>query len=357
MNKKIILLLIIFFLTSCYDHHELNDIAILAATEINKIDNNYIVSAQIVDSKSSDNIEYLVYTSSAKTLASAYRQITKKTSKYLYSDHIQVMIINENIAKEDITEILDFFLRKPTVRTEFKVLIGKDNDILSKTTKSSKPNIIDNLKTNTKYLGTSNLVSFNDLTNMIVNPNTEIILPSIKIKNNQESEYNLDNLAIFKNNKLLGYLTKDESITYNIIKNNNINNIITYECDKDKYISLEIVSSKSKIIPKDNTINIHIKLTTSINETDCKINNKNLEKNINNYLNKKIKNNINNIRNTYNSDIFGFLDEIYKHDYKMYKKISKNYYKNTYKNIKINVDTKTNIISTGNITEVSNEKS
>jgi hypothetical protein len=38
MFKKIILLIFIFLLTGCYDYKELNDIAILTATEINKID-------------------------------------------------------------------------------------------------------------------------------------------------------------------------------------------------------------------------------------------------------------------------------------------------------------------------------
>ena len=37
MLKKILLLLIMFFsLTGCYDHKELNEIAILTASEINK---------------------------------------------------------------------------------------------------------------------------------------------------------------------------------------------------------------------------------------------------------------------------------------------------------------------------------
>ena len=38
MIKKIILLSIIILLTGCYDQKELNTIAIMTATEINKID-------------------------------------------------------------------------------------------------------------------------------------------------------------------------------------------------------------------------------------------------------------------------------------------------------------------------------
>ena len=378
MNKKIILLLLIFLLTGCYDKHELNDIAIISATEIDKIEDNYIITAEIINPESPDkttNIAspFIIYEGIGKTLDEAYRQINSKSSRYLYADHIQIMIINENIAKEDIKEILDFYLRKPTVRTEFKVLIGKNKNILSVTTpinKISSSSILNSLISDNKYLGISNLVTFNDMTDMILNPNKELILPSIKLDNENEttdkleniekakpnSKYILDNLAIFKDNKLLGYLTKEESITYNIIKNNTKNTIITYPCNNN-YMSIEILSSNSNIIPKNNKINININLTGTINETNCPIiSNNKLEKNISNYLNKELTNNINNIRNTYNSDVFGFLDEIYKHNYKLYKKINNTWYKDKYKNIKIIINTKIKLISNGNITEVNNEK-
>lgn len=379
MNKKIFLFIIILLITGCYDKHELNDIAILTATEINKIDDTYHITAEIINPQSKDktinpNSPFIIYEGTGKTLDEAYRKINTISSRHLYSDHIQIMIINENIAKENIKEILDFYLRKPTVRTEFKILIGKNKDILSVTTpidKISSSSILSSLKSDNKYLGISNLVTFNDMTNMLLNPNIELILPSIKLDNINEltdkldntketktsSKYILDSLAIFKDNKLLGYLTKEQSITYNIIKNNTKNNIITYPCNNNKYISLEILSSNSKIIPKDNKINININLTGTINETNCSIKDINkIEKNIEEYLNKDIKNNIDEIRNTYNSDIFGFLDEIYKHDYKTYKIINNTWYTKTFKNYKININTKIKIISNGNIMEVNNEK-
>ena len=380
MNKKILLILIIFLLTGCYDKHELNDIAILTATEINKIDDNYHITLEIINPQSKDKTinqssPFIIYEGKGKTLDEAYREINTSSSRYLYADHIQTMIINENIAKENIFEILDFYLRKPTIRTEFKVLIGKNKDILSVTTplnKISSSSILSSLEADNKYLGISNLVTFNDMANTLINPNKELVLPSIKLDKNNEltdkldniketkinSKYILDNLAIFKNNKLIGYLTKDQSITYNIIKNNSQNNIITYPCDNNnKYISLEILSNKSKIIPKNNKININITLTSSINETSCSIKNiDKLEKEIETYLNKNIKKNIDEIRNNYNTDIFGFLDEIYKHDYKTYQKLKNTWYKESYKNIKLSINTKIKIISNGNIMEVNNEK-
>ena len=118
---------------------------------------------------------------------------------------------------------------------------------------------------------------------MTINPNLEIVLPTIeliekeekstgeKIENTEDTEpknyYKLTGLAYFKNNKLKGYLTTEESRNYNIITNNIKNTIITYECQKDKYLTTEITSSKSNIDISNNFINISIKLTGNLNES------------------------------------------------------------------------------------------
>ena len=278
MMKKIILISLIFLLTGCYDHKELNTIAILTATEINKVDEEYIVSAQVVNPQSPDKTisvqaPFIIYEGKGKTIQEAYRQIKLQSSRYLYPNHLQIIIINENIAKEDISQIIDFYLRNPAFRTEFNVLIGKDDDILNITTPIdpiSSASILESLETSNKYLGTSNLVTFNELANMDLNPYLEIILPSIEAINydekgetteNTESTkvktmYKLDGLAVFKDNKLQGYLTNEESITYNIVQNNVKNTILTYECEKNKYMTLEVVTSESKIKTKKKVINI-----------------------------------------------------------------------------------------------------
>ena len=382
--KNILLLLTIFLLTSCYDVKELNNIAILTATEINKIDDNYIINAEVVNPQAPDkqaNVEapFIIYTGSGKTINEAYRKIKLKSSRYLYPEHLEIVIINENIAKEDISQILDFYLRDPSIRTEFNILIGKDSDILSVTTpieEVSSSSISETIKTNTKYQGVSNLTTLNELAIMSLNPHTEVILPSIKLTNiTKESDttentnntkvdtmYELSGLAIFKDNKLLGYLDNNQSISYNIIKNHLGSSILTYECEKNKYLSAEIIDSKSNISIKNNTINIDIKINTTINESNCNLilnNNKNiesLEKDLSIYLKNNIERDINYIRETYNSDVFGFLDEIYKHDYKEYLKVKDNWYNDIYKNYPININTNIKIVSKGNIMEGYNEK-
>ena len=383
-NRIIILIFIIFMLSGCYDSKELNNISILTATEISKEGNNFIVNAQVVNPQSPDKTmikqaPFIIYQGVGKSIQEAYRNIKLESSRYLYPDHLQIMIINEKLAKEDISQILDFYLRDPSIRTEFNVLIGHDDNILSVITpidELSSSSILGTIKTNNKFLGVASLITFDELAIMNLNPNKEIILPSIKLVNNKKDKDKLDNvdetniktkykiggLAVFKDNKLLDYLSDNESITYNLIKNNVENSVITYECNKNKYMSLEIINSKSNIKIDDGKITINIKMDTTINESRCnvKLNNskeiKKLTRDIELYIKDNINEDINSIRNNYNSDVFGFLDEIYKHDYKMYKDVKDNWYNGIYKNIPIDIDIKMDIVGKGNIMEGNDEK-
>ena len=383
MSKKIIIILAIFLLTGCYDYRELNSIAILTATEINKVNEEYIINAQVVNPQSKDTVNiqapFIIYEGRGKTIQEAYRQIILQSSRFLYPNHLQVLIVNEELAKEDIGQIIDFYLRIPHVRTEFNIIIGKSENILNITTPIddiSSISIVDTMKTNNKYLGSTNIITFNEFTNMSIDKNLEIILPSIESVNyNKESEttentektkisslYKLSNLAIFKDNKLSGYLTEDESITYNILKNKIQTTLITYECEKNKYITTEMTKIKSDITTKNKEINIKINMSGNINETMCKTSLKNesnikkIEKELEKHVKKEIEKNINNIRKNYNSDIFGFLDLIYKTDYSTYKEIKDTWYEEQFQNIKINISTSIEIIGKGNVLEGNNEK-
>lgn len=384
MNKKIWVLLILFLLTGCYDHKELNTIAILTATEINKVDDEFIIKTQVVNPQSPDKTTtvqapFIIYEGKGKTIHEAYRNIKMQSSRYLYPSHMQILIVNEKLAKEDIGQIIDFFLRLPNIRTEFNVLIGKNDDILSITTPIdivSSTSILETMEINSKYLGVTSLITLNELANMELDKNLEITLPSIEsIDNNKEagttentnktkieSMYKLSNLAIFKGNKLKGYLTKEESIAYNLIKNQTESILITNECEKEKYMTFEANETKTDISAKNKTININISLKGNINESMCKIklnvpkNIDKIEKQINEQIEKLVKGTIENVRKEYNTDIFGFLDLIYRTDYETYKKIKDNWYEDEFKNLKINVKVSTEIVGKGNVLEGNNEK-
>ena len=131
MRKIIILLIPIFFLTGCYDYRELSDLAIITAVSIDKVDDNLEVTIQVVnpkkeqDTTSTNEPDFVTYTSYAKTVQEALRKVVNDSPAKLYASHMELLVISEEVAKNYLNEILDFFSRDPEPRSEINIFIAK----------------------------------------------------------------------------------------------------------------------------------------------------------------------------------------------------------------------------------------
>lgn len=380
-NLKIIILVLtlIPLMTGCYNYQELNNLSIVTGTSIEKENDKYKITIQVVnpkkndDARSSSQPTFITYSQVGDTLQEAYRNIVLTSSRRIYGSHINILIISEDIAEKDIRETIDFIFRNPEIRKEFYVLLSKTPSKLlelnTPITNISSSNIKDTLTADAIHLAASEQVTYNQMMNMYLNPNLEIVLPTIEIigedtkgddidnlKNTDpKTDYKLTGLAVFKENKILTTLKEKESIIYNIITNNINNTILKYECEKDKYISNKIseISTSTEIEPKTNKLKLKIKGTATISELHCNYDLTNpktikeIEKNINKQITKDTNNIIKKFQNL-NTDIFGFKDIYYKNNYKEFQNI-KNNYDETFKNMQLEIKSNIKIIAKGNI--------
>ena len=392
MKKTLILLLPLLLLSGCYNYQEMNDLGIITATEINKENDEFKITVQVVnpkkqsDASSSNQPAFISYTSTGKTIHEAYRNLIQKISRKIYAMHMQVLIIKDNLAKENLSEMLDFYFRNVEVRKEFYVLIdtteNNNNDklleILTPLTNLSSQNILNTLESDNKYISISNLITFNDLMDTYLDEHKELVLPTIYIKGNEQigdeetniektssdSDLHLGNLAIFKDEKMLGILSREESITVNLIKGEAKEMLITFNCNENKFASSKVILDKPKIEIdiKKLQVNIIIKGNADLTEYTCNdnLNNAKVIKEINNKLNKHyvdiINNSIKNINKKYNSDVYGFRNMIYKKDYKYYNQIKDDYYNKVFNNLNFNIKSDINLITKGNLLGVTYEK-
>ena len=385
MKKTLILLLPLLLLSGCYNYQEMNDLGIITATEINKENDEFKITVQVVnpkkqsDASSANQPAFISYTSTGKTIHEAYRNLIQKISRKIYAMHMQVLIIKDNLAKENLSEMLDFYFRNVEVRKEFYVLIdtteNNNNDklleILTPLTNLSSQNILNTLESDNKYISISNLITFNDLMDTYLDEHKELVLPTIYIKGNEQigdeetniektssdSDLHLGNLAIFKDEKMLGILSREESITVNLIKGEAKEMLITFNCNENKFASSKVILDKPKIEIdiKKLQVNIIIKGNADLTEYTCNdnLNNAKVIKEINNKLNKHyvdiINNSIKNINKKYNSDVYGFRNMIYKKDYKYYNQIKDDYYNKVFNNLNFNIKSDINLITKGNL--------
>ena len=380
MKKMIFIIPIIFLLTGCYNYREINELAIVSGVSIRKVDNEIELTTEVInpkkeqDASSGEEPEFIIYTSRAKSVQEAIRKMMKESPRKMYGAHIEILVIDEGIAREYLMDILDSFARDPEIRSEFKVLVGKSDDILKITTpleKISSENIRNSLENNNKYLGFANVVTYHELISNVLNPNIELVLPVLNMKGNVnlgEDKENISNtsvkatsiidgMAIFRNNKLMGYLTEEESLTYNILRDSAKNFFIRTSGHDNEYIVHEIIRLSSKMEFDKNKNEMKITLTgkSAISEVNEKIDLENLEevskleKELNQELKKMVERSILSIQKKYNSDIFGFGDVIYKSYPKYFQKIKDEFKQDGFQNMKVNVSVKIKGQEKGNL--------
>lgn len=380
MKKIFLLLPLLFLLTGCYNYRELNDLAIISGVSVSKVDDTYKITAEIVNPKKDQDAsggketDYVIYEGEGKSMQEAFREIVKESPQKLYGAQMDVLIIEEETAKEGIGDIIDFFARDPEVRSEFYVLISKTDEPLKIVTpliNITSKNILKSLEATNTYMGISNMVTYHELISNYLNPYLEIALPSVEIIGNKEiGETNeniesstskatnvISNMAVFKEGKLIGYLTKEESIAYNIIMNNSKTVVIRNEYDNNKFIVNEIIKSSCEMKPnlEKKKVTLSIKGTATIADVNKKVDLENtseykkIQDKFNETVEKLVKNAIKSTNEKFNSDIYGFRDLFYKSDAKKFKKMYKKLKNNFLNELEIEVKSNIEIIEKGNL--------
>ena len=98
--KKIILILVLFSLTGCYNYKELNGLAIATGFAVDIVNDEYEVTILISNSQkqssgeSKNSASAVVYKGSGKTIFEAIKDASLAISKEIYISHIEVRVLS-----------------------------------------------------------------------------------------------------------------------------------------------------------------------------------------------------------------------------------------------------------------------
>ena len=302
--KKFVLIIITLFIllisSGCYNYKEINDMAIVSSIGIDKDNKNdkYIVSAQIMNSKESEDSEdsqITVYTKEGDTVHEALRNITLKSPRKLYGNHLSKIVLSEEVAKEGIDNILDIFNRITEVRNEFIITIVKEDkasDVLKvlTTTESIPAEYVKlSLKIADKTSGLTYATKLDEFISLYLKKGIDPVVPVLKIDKKEKkgttinnitttnpiSKIVIEDLAVTNKGKLETYLKNEEVIGYNFLRNQIQKMIIPVKCDdENNYASISILKNKTKsnTEKKDNKyiINFNINSEAIITEYNCR---------------------------------------------------------------------------------------
>ena len=385
--KKIKILIFLFttiFLTGCGNYRELNDLAITTGIAFDIKDDEYIVSYMVAnsnkaetDSKSSET-KITVYEGTGNTISSAYMDLNSKNPKIPYISHLEVVIISEDLAKKGMIEALDFLMRNPESRKEFYVVLSKDIEAgtllktLAPLESFPSQNIAEIIKSNKDDQSTIVMQKYSDVITDLIDDGVEPIINGIELIGDKEAGQTqeslekatpsaiikIDTIGIFKEDKLLGWSSHDETVGINIINNDAGFVLLETKCD-DKYmtstlkdIKTEPIITFEKDMPK---IKLRIKADGAILEMQCKRNleetkvMKELEKEFNAKLKNIIDETINMAQKRYKTDIFGFGNYIYKNNLKKWNAIKNEWDNEIFPNMTIETEININLNNKGSL--------
>ena len=358
-GKLIILTLIIFLSTGC-NYVELNKLAIVSALGIDYKNNEYLITAQVMDVTKSDSGSIkqssLIYEAAGETIGKAVRNFSEKYPKTVYLGHLEIIILGKDVAEQKMNEIFDFILRSPEVRSTGNVLVNKEQTAKEtlkpeneKENSFATEQIKSSLDNATKRTGTVNLVTFEEFAQGYLQKGIDPVVPLIRIDKQNDSKTSdtiIANLAVLNNNKIGKEMDERQSIAYNTINKNYYDVVITPKY-KNKALGIILFNPKSKINTaiKHNKVHTTIDIVVEIklNELNSNIDpdnekiNKELEKLVEKELKEYIESLINYCKES-NSDVLGIGNDIYKNHYKQYNKYKNvNFYQS---NIKVQIRTK-----------------
>ena len=161
----LVFLSVFVFLSGCWDRREINELAIVKAIGIDKIDKNYEVTLQIINpgvvSGNQSNYDSPVSTFSevGTTVLEAIRHLTVDIPRRPYFAHLRMIIISEEVARDGISPFLDFLLRDHEQRPDVYLVVSKEKrardalEVLTSLEVVPANNIFFSLETSAEMLG------------------------------------------------------------------------------------------------------------------------------------------------------------------------------------------------------------
>ncbi|KOS68497.1 spore gernimation protein [Lysinibacillus contaminans] len=379
ITTVILLTLLTFLLSGCWSKRELNELAIAVALGVDKTDDNYEVSVQIVDpgqisskQPASGRAPVITYTAQGKTVFEAIRKITNSSPRKPYFSHLQVVVIGEKLASEGIEPTIDFLARDHEIRNDFNIIVANKTtakevlNVLTPIEKIPAQKISSSIQNSEKAWGSTLTVNIDDLITTLRSNENSPVLTAIEVIGDPKLGIDQTNveriktpvilefsgLAVFKQDKFVGVLTDDESKSYNFLNDNVESTIEVISCPKEGRLSTEITKSKTKIkgkivngIPK---LTVHIEIDQNVGEVDCTINLAEKEtiqminEKTSNLIKEKTEQVLNTIQKNYQVDNLGFSEVLHRADPKEWKKIKEDWatiFPELEVNVKVNVRT------------------
>ncbi|WP_017378941.1 Ger(x)C family spore germination protein [Paenisporosarcina sp. TG-14] len=381
-QKKALMLIsmiTLIMVSGCWNRVELNEIALSLAMGLDKKGDQITVYHQIVNpsallEEGGSLAPVTLYQETGNTIQEANRKMTKKSTRKIFLNQIKILIVSEELAKEGLTEALDHVYRDHDFRKDFFVVVTKDTEVadilkvLTKIDPIPATKMISSLENSANVWGSTTPITIDQLMADIISNGKEAALTGIEVNGNPEQGETRNDLetiqpsaliaysgiAVFKKDKLVGWLNEEESKGYNFTQGKIKSTAVVFPCPSgENDITVEVFHNqadmKFKLENDQPKIDVKIALEGTVTDVECDIDLmktetiNEIEKLTEKEIKKSIAATIQTAQEKYNSDIFGFGDVINRTNPKYWGKIEGDWEK-VFQDLQVNIEMEAKIL-------------
>ncbi|GIN13706.1 spore germination protein KC [Shouchella clausii] len=300
IQKTMIIVVSFFLLSGCWDRWELNQLSLIVGIAVDKEGDDYVLTMQAMNPAEIASQETgrgyaqgIDVREKSKTIHESLRKMIQKNPRRSFVSQLKVLILSEDVAKDGLDHVLDFFYRDHEMRSDFFVLIAKDTpaenilNVLTPLENLSAQSLFDSIEfSGRSYSSTKKLT----MDRLFYDIKAEGIEPSImgvtvsgdlqqgRTKKNVEQNMaaafvETNGLAIFKGSKMITWLSQQNSKNIEYLNSGIENSVKSFTCPGGGKIALEIHSIepalKMELIDGAPSVTYDLSLEATISEVDC----------------------------------------------------------------------------------------
>lgn len=350
MKKLSILLVLVFFLSGCWDVNESERMLYVHGIGIDFKDEEYLVYFQIISflnvAKREDAIDQTIMQAEVgfakgKTIEEAITNLYKSMDEPLFWGHLSVIILkNRVINNGHLNTIVNGFTRFYNTRYNTWVYITDESiedffmeePLLSKAISLTKLANPLNSYENKSYIEP---ITVRQLLIDLNEPNHIVALPYIEFKEDiwitekgKDSTIEMDSVGIITPNQFLGFIKGDDARGFqwmtNATNKSTITTNINEEGEKENYISITIQNHSVKIKPIIDGNDVKFDIDVSVAVTLDSYNDRITQEVVKKATEKQIKKEI---EHTFKkgleleSDVYRLSEKLYRKNVKLWKKL------------------------------------
>lgn len=335
----------ICLLGGCWSYHGINDLTIVSGIAIDKDEatGNYQITYEIADLTrdiKETGIQPKIVEAEGKTLFDAARNAKKRLVSKLYFGNAQVIIVNQAIAREGISFIVDWFLRDTECRETITLVVSQQQTAKEILTLKGIDEMLVAYEVNKiieedkKITASTKNVALYNIFNTLEAEGISLTVPAFhSTQNHEDRTPEVNGVAVFKEDRLIGFLTPMETNRYLFAINEIRSGVLTLSLTgkAPDNVSLEIYKSKTEVscFYQDGKAKAQIKIKTEASLDELGVS-QNLmdEQQLKKIaaieaekLEGEIMDVIKKVQTEFGSDIFGFGNNLSKKSPKLWKQI------------------------------------